>query len=132
MTAPINRVLLMLLFGSLLAAAGSGSLMAHHGGGVEYHMDQTLGPVAGVVTRFNFSFPHPQVYFDHTDENGEVTPWVAVMRLSPVGLRQRGWTRNSMMPGDTISVVYSPHRTAPNVGFARRIEVNGEFLDEGM
>jgi hypothetical protein len=31
-----------------------------------------------------------------------------------------------------MTVTYSPHRTAPNVGFARRIEVNGKFLDEGV
>ncbi len=117
---------------AVVISAPSGLTLAHHGGGVEYRMNETRGPISGTVTRFNFTFPHPQVFFDHTDENGEIVQWAGVMRLSPVGLRRRGWTRDSLKPGDTITLIYSPHRTAPTVGFARRIEVNGEFLDEGM
>ena len=132
MIVPVRRAFLLLVLTAWVTWTGSDALLAHHGGGVEYFMGETRGPVSGTVTRFNFAFPHPQVFFDFTDENGEVIPWAAVMRLSPVGLRQRGWTRQSLKPGDTITLIYSPHRTAPNVGFARRIEVNGEFLDEGM
>jgi hypothetical protein len=106
--------------------------LAHHGGGVEYFMDRTLGPITGVVTSFAFNFPHPQIYFDVKDEKGNVQKWAAVMQLTPTRLRTRGWTRESVKPGDTLTVTYSPHRTAPNVGFARRIEVNGKFLDEGV
>jgi hypothetical protein len=106
--------------------------LAHHGGGVEYFMDRTLGPITGVVTSFAFNFPHPQIYFDVKDEKGGVQKWAAVMQLTPTALRARGWTRQSVKPGDTLTVTYSPHRTAPNVGFARRIEVNGKFLDEGV
>ena len=132
MTLPIKKVFLCFVLAALITSAGSGRTFAHHGGGVEYLMGETRGPIGGTVTRFNFTFPHPQIYFDFTDENGDVISWAAVMRLSPVGLRRRGWTRDSLKPGDTITVIYSPHRTAANVGFARRIEVNGEFLDEGM
>ena len=103
--------------------------LAHHGGGVEFHMTQTEGPVTGTVTRFAFVFPHPQVYFDVTDETGNVVQWATVLRLSPVGLRQLGWTRNSLKPGDTLTITYSPHRTVANVGMARSVEVNGESLD---
>ena len=132
MIVPTRKVFLFLFLAVVITSAGSSATLAHHGGGVEYFMNQTLGPISGTVTRFNFGFPHPQVFFDVTDENGEVVQWAAVMRLSPVALRQRGWTQNSLKPGITISVTYSPHRTAPTVGFARRIEVNGELLDEGM
>ncbi len=107
-------------------------VFAHHGGGVEYFMDRTQGPITGTVTSFAFTFPHPQVYFDVKDEKGTVTKWAAVLQLTPTALRARGWTRTALKPGDTIAVTYSPHRTAPNVGFARRIEVNGKFFDEGV
>jgi hypothetical protein len=104
----------------------------HHGGGVEYFMDQTRGPVTGTVTLFSFSFPHPYIQFDVKQQDGTVQKWSAVMQLTPTRLRTRGWTRDSVKPGDTLTVTYSPHRTAPYVGFARRIEVNGKFLDEGV
>ena len=106
--------------------------LAHHGGGVEYFMDRTLGPVTGTVTSFSFTFPHPYIQFDVKDDKGQIQKWSAVMQLTPTRLRTRGWSRESVKAGDTISVTYSPHRTAPNVGFARRIEVNGKFLDEGV
>ena len=122
---------------TVVAAVGLGTgpsspALAHHGGGVEYFMDQTLGPVTGTVTLFSFNFPHPYVQFDVKDAKGNVQKWSAVMQLTPTRLRARGWSQASIKPGDTMTVTYSPHRTAPNVGFARRIEVNGKFLDEGV
>ena len=125
------------VFGAALAVAmllpgSTGSVLAHHGGAVEYFMDKTAGPITGVVTNFAFSFPHPYIQFDVKDEQGNVQKWSAVMQLTPTRLRTRGWTRDSVKPGDRLTVTYSPHRTAPNVGFARRIEVNGKFLDEGV
>jgi hypothetical protein len=105
--------------------------LAHHGGGVEYDMSQSLGPLTGQVVEFAFRFPHPQIYIDVSDEHGNVGRWAMVMQPTPTALRRvHGWTNDSIRPGDTLAVVYAPHRTAENVGFARRIEVNGEFLYE--
>ena len=115
-----------------LGPGSSSPALAHHGGGVEYFMDQTLGPVTGTVTLFSFNFPHPYVQFDVKDAKGNVQKWSAVMQLTPTRLRARGWSQASIKPGDSLTVTYSPHRTAANVGFARRIEVNGKFLDEGV
>jgi len=117
---------------TMLLSGSSTPALAHHGGGVEYFMDQTLGPISGTVTHFSFSFPHPYIQFDVKAPDGTVQKWSAVMQLTPTRLRARGWTRTSVKPGDTLTVTYSPHRTAQNVGFARRIEVNGKFLDEGV
>ena len=118
--------------GAALGPAAPSPAAAHHGGGVEYFMDRTLGPISGTVTHFSFGFPHPYVQFDVKDASGAIVKWSAVMQLTPTRLRARGWSQASIKPGDTLTVTYSPHRTAPNVGFARRIEVNGKFLDEGV
>jgi hypothetical protein len=117
---------------ALFSPASSSPALAHHGGAVEYFMERTLGPVTGTVTLFSFGFPHPYVQFDVKDASGKVEKWSAVLQLTPTRLRARGWSQSSIKPGDTVTVTYSPHRTAPNVGFARRIEVNGTFLDEGV
>lgn len=133
MTGCSKSIVLWLALAAALVSGGStGPVRAHHGGGVEYVMNQTLGPITGTVTLFSFSFPHPYIQFDVKDEQGNIHKWSAVMQLTPTRLRARGWTRESVKPGDTLTVTYSPHRTAPNVGFARRIEVNGTFLDEGV
>ena len=132
MRVSVRRAIVCLALFSAVLTGSATPAVAHHGGGVEYFMDRTLGPVTGVVTSFAFTFPHPQIYFDVTEPDGKVVKWAAVMQLTPTALRARGWTRNSVKPGDKLTVTYSPHRTAPNVGFARRIEVNGKFLDEGV
>lgn len=133
MSVSVKTVVFCLALAAAVLLPGSTPPMfAHHGGGVEYFMDRTLGPITGVVTVFAFSFPHPYIQFEVKDENGNVQKWSAVMQLTPTRLRTRGWTRDSVKPGDTLTVTYSPHRTAANVGFARRIVVNGKFLDEGV
>jgi hypothetical protein len=132
MSASLRKAVLGLALAGAVLAGTPSLTLAHHGGGVEYFMDQTRGPITGVVTSFSFSFPHPYIQFDVKDETGTVQKWSAVMQLTPTRLRARGWTRDSVKPGDMLTVTYSPHRTAPNVGFARRLVVNGKFLDEGV
>jgi hypothetical protein len=132
MSASLRKAVLGLTLAGAVLAGTPSLTLAHHGGGVEYFMDQTRGPITGVVTSFSFSFPHPYIQFDVKDETGTVQKWSAVMQLTPTRLRARGWTRDSVKPGDMLTVTYSPHRTAPNVGFARRLVVNGKFLDEGV
>src|SRR5687767_16032998 len=105
-TIAIISAAILVLYGEMTRARG------HHGGGVEYFMDQTLGPVTGTVTLFSFNFPHPYVQFDVKDAKGNVQKWSAVMQLTPTRLRARGWSQASIKPGDTMTVMYSPHRTA--------------------
>ena len=47
---------------------------AHHGTSLNYVWDEAFVAPA-VVTEFRFRQPHPQIYFDVTDENGTVTNW---------------------------------------------------------
>ena len=116
-----------------IALAGIASLAAgppgnaHHGGGIEYER-QAEGPVSGVVTEFAFRFPHVQIYMDVTDGNGNVESWAMITRWTPTVLRQHGWTRNSVVAGDVVTVTYLPHVSAPQVGNMLSIQVNGEPL----
>ena len=127
------NVVQRVVWGIALAAAttvGGPRALAHHGGGVEYFMDQTRGPITGVVTSFTFSFPHPFIAFDVKDQNGAIQKWSAVFQPTPTNLRAAGWTRNTVKAGDTLTVSGPPHRTAPYVIFARRVEVNGKLLPQ--
>lgn len=104
---------------------------AHHGGGVEYFMDQTRGPVTGTVTAFAFTFPHPYIEFDVKTPSGAIEKWAAVFQPTPTNLRAAGWTRDSVKPGDTLTVSGPPHKSALTVIFARRVEINGKLLEQG-
>lgn len=100
---------------------------AHHGGAVEWQNTE-IGPITGTATDFVFRFPHVVVYIDVEGESGETDSWAVNTRWTPTILRQEGWSRNSIEPGDTITVMCRPHITDPTVCSMNKIEVNGEEL----
>ena len=120
----------MVLVAALVAAASTAS--AHHGGAVEYDAAAIIGPLTGTVTRFAMNYPHPQVYFDVKNADGSVAQWAAMLRPTPAILRKHGWTRESMKPGDTITITMWTHRSVPRLGNAVRLTVNGVLLAESV
>ena len=77
-------------------------VFAHHSFAAEYDATKTV-TVKGVVAKVAWVNPHAYVYIDVKDENGKVTTW-AFESLSPNALAIRGWTRNSLKPGDQVTV----------------------------
>ena len=125
----VMKVVLRVIHAGIVFSAGlSSPVLAHHGGLLDWNRGE-LGPITGVVTDFAFRFPHIQVYVDITDENGDVHRWAFTQRYTPTILRQHGWTRNSLKPGDTITVMYWGHVSLPRVGQILRLEVNGDLLE---
>ena len=82
--------------------------MAHHSFAVHF-VDDELVSVQGVVTDFNFTNPHGVLLFTATDEDGNQVDWRAETN-SPNVLRRRGWSRDSLKPGDRISIEGFPAR----------------------
>src|ERR1700733_14726280 len=78
-----------------------GSAFAHHGN-VAY-MDKTIELKKATVTDFRWATPPTLVQFEVTGDNGAVEHWVCEAG-SPSALTPRGWTRNSIKPGDTIAI----------------------------
>ena|SRR5579863_7728649 len=77
-------------------------LLAHHSFAAEYDAKQTI-TIKGVVQKVEWVNPHAYVWVDVKDENGKVTTY-AFESLSPNALARRGWTRNSLKPGDLVTV----------------------------
>lgn len=99
---------------------------AHHGGDVEWQ-NEAVGPLAGTATKFAFQFPH--VFFEMSvEEGGSTSTWSITTRWTPTILREHGWSREAIKPGDKISVTYLPHVDKPRVGQMQTIEVNGTVL----
>jgi hypothetical protein len=86
--------------------AASAPMFAHHGTAA-YDLSKTV-TVKGKVTKFSFINPHCQVYFDVTDEKGAVEHWQAEL-TSPNHLIRTGWTKESLKPGDDVTI--SGYRT---------------------
>jgi hypothetical protein len=74
---------------------------AHHGTAA-YDVSKTI-TVKGKVTKFSFINPHCQVYFQVTNEKGEGELWQAEL-TSPNHLVRTGWTKESLKPGDDVTI----------------------------
>ena len=85
--------------GLLLSA---GPVLAHHAFAAEYDAKKPI-KLTGTVTKLEWLNPHTWFYIDVKDDNGKVTNWGFEMG-SPNILLRAGWTRNSMKPGDVVTV----------------------------
>ena len=86
---------------TLTAISGTIPTQAHHSFSATF--TQEVITVEGVVNRVSFTNPHVMVYFDVTDENGEVTEWSAEGRAA-TSMRASGWSRDTLAKGDHISI----------------------------
>src|SRR5262245_5506124 len=59
--------------------------------------------IAGVVTRFDMLNPHGIIAVDVSGEEGAVEHW-SVAVDSPLVLRRLGWSKDTLKPGDKITI----------------------------
>ena len=108
----------------------TGPVFAHHGRS-NYDMSYTA-TVKGVVTAFEWINPHALIYVDSTDENGKVEKWIAETN-SPNTLNRQGWTRNTVKPGDQITLVGHRVKGGANyINFSKIIFADGRELDPAI
>ncbi|HEX4999183.1 MAG TPA: DUF6152 family protein [Terriglobia bacterium] len=61
----------------------------------------------GHVTKVDWVNPHSYVYLDVKDDRGRIVNW-AIEGSSPNVLEMRGWTRNTIRPGDQVTALGFP------------------------
>jgi hypothetical protein len=107
-----------------------GTAFAHHGN-VAYQ-DKPIDVKKGTVTKFIWTNPHSFIMFDATNDKGTVDHW-AVEAGSPSALTPRGWTKNSVKPGDTIDVTVFQARNGNTVGrLAKIVFPDGKMLHDSQ
>ena len=77
--------------------------------------------VQGTISRLEWKSPHARLYVDAKDQNGEAVSWNFELP-SPNTLMRRGWTRESLKPGDTVSVSGARARNFPTIAYAISIK----------
>ena len=86
----------------LVILAGLGALIvgdhafAHHG---RASYSEEIVTLEATVTDFRFINPHVQIYFDVTNEAGEVEHWQGEL-TAPNRLARAGWTKSTFVAGD--------------------------------
>ena len=106
---------------------GQGAISAHHGT-AGYDMEKSL-TLKGVVLSYEFINPHAEIRIAVADENGHTVEWLAETN-NPNRLVRRGWNRNTLKPGDTITITGNPVKSgAHDLRLTKVVLANGTELD---
>lgn len=97
----------------------STALFAHHAESAQF---DTTKPVemTGVVKRVDWANPHIWFFIDVKDDTGKVTTW-GFNGLPPGMLARRGFTKNTLKPGDVVTVRGSRAKDGSNNASGGRI-----------
>jgi hypothetical protein len=102
-----------------LCVALAPAARAHHSQS-EYDLRGKV-EVEGTVTKVEWRSPHAWIYVDVTGDKGQTVNWSFELP-SPVTLMRRGWTRDSLKPGDRVKVTAAPAKNFPTIGIANVIK----------
>ncbi len=105
-------------------------ILAHHSFAAEY--GSKLITLSGKITRFDWINPHTRIYLEVTGASGVVTKWECEGN-APGGLQSNGWSRESLKPGDQVTIEGFPAKDHPNVCKARAVKLtDGRRLIMGL
>ena len=99
---------------ALLVALGlAGTVSAHHSFSM-FDM-KTTRTIAGTVKQFEWTNPHTWLWIMVPNDKGELEQW-GIEGMSPNFLGRRGWSKNTLKPGDKISLDIHPLRNGEKGG----------------
>jgi len=101
--------------------AASPALLAHHSVGAEFDVDSTVN-LEGTVTKVEWFNPHIWVYLIVESSDG-LSAEYQCEGSSPNSLRRRGWTRDSLRPGDRVVITGLQARLDPYTCYARAVRL---------
>jgi hypothetical protein len=102
-----------------VAAAWVFPIYAHHSFAAEFDGTKAIRKT-GVISRVEWSNPHSYIYIDVKDENGNVVTW-GCEGGAPVALSRRGFKKNDIKVGDTVTVDGYAAKDGSHLMDARRI-----------
>jgi len=95
-------------------------MLAHHSFAAEYGSKPIT--LHGTVVRFVWMNPHTRIYLDVPAANGEPAKWECEGN-APGGLLSHGWRRDSLRPGDHVTIECFPAKDHSNVCKARVVNL---------
>jgi hypothetical protein len=118
-----------LLVAAALFMLGQGIAQAHHSFAAFFDPDKLI-KLRGKVTDFHFTNPHGTIGLEVVGEDGKVQKWRAETN-APVVLMRRGWSRDSVKPGDVITIEGWPSRDGkPYLRLRGAFDTNGKAIGQ--
>jgi len=71
--------------------------------------------IAGTIKEFQWTNPHTFTWIDVRNEQGATETW-GIEGMSPNYLGRRGWTKNTLKPGDKVSIIIYPLKDGQHGG----------------
>lgn len=105
----------------LLALAVCLPLAAHHSFSAEFD-DKKSVTFDGTVVKFEFMNPHSWISVDVKNADGAVTRW-AVETGSTNALFRRGWRKDSLRPGDHVTIAAFRAKDGSNTANANSVKL---------
>jgi hypothetical protein len=112
----IRLTALSAVLGAALFHATPG--LAHHSN-VAFEVTKVV-TITGVVKEFQWRNPHTWVYITVDDGKGGKVDW-AIEGRAPGVLLRAGWTKNSLKPGETVTIDMSPAKDGSKTGLIARV-----------
>jgi hypothetical protein len=110
---------------ALVAFALSASVLpleAHHSFAAEYDASKAVR-ITGVISKVEWTNPHSYLYIDVKDEQGKFATWTCEGG-APNTLSRRGFTRNAIKLGDTVTIDGYGAKDGSRLMDARRITLS--------
>ena len=104
----------------------SGATFAHHGSAA-FDMGKKI-TMKGTVTEWVWANPHCFLKYDVKDDSGNPVHWV-VETSNPPDMINSGWSKQSLSPGDEVTVTVEPVKNGRPVGHLLEVVLpNGKTL----
>src|SRR5262245_37692264 len=110
------------IFGLMLIGISSGTVVAHHSFAAQYDRNKQT-TLTGPVTKIDWINPHARFFMDVTDSSGKVNNW-EIELAAPAMLLRRGWTRNSLKVGASVTVNGSLAKDGSNLANATAVTLS--------
>lgn len=120
----MNMKRCLLTTGSVAILTCAVAAQAHHG---RASYSDEIVTLEATVTEFRFINPHVQIYFDITNEAGEIEHWQGEL-TAPNRLARAGWNKTTFVPGDRLTITGEAARNDGKSVAIREIIMNGESL----
>ena len=99
---------------SILCGLNSITASSHHSSSPHFDSSRQVSIEDATIVEWKFVNPHSYLYFDVTSDDGEVVHWRCESSASTV-LRRVGWTKETLRPGQKVSIRGDAARREANV-----------------